>query len=146
MDISNRAVQYRRSRKTACDLNLHDYVPLFIAEKTPMMYKLKDDPEIVNYNVIVIKPSIFFREGVCFSDRNAAVYNANFYTNTEEDKFKNLDWNLLRSGFWDHMNPVIKDIQKKQISAEILVPHYISTDWFQKIISYKDAINDFFFE
>lgn len=147
IDISNLSVQDRRDSRKVGNRLLHDYVPLFIAERTPMMYKLikRDDIDRRKLNLLVISPGIILSDGVYFSNGNVASEDTTCYSNDNLEKLEELNWFLIRSGSWNDPDEEIKRIQKLEISAEVLIPDQVSPQWIVKIIPYDRKKRSYFF-
>jgi hypothetical protein len=147
MDIANSNVQRIRNRVSIGNRQLHDYVPLFFAKRTPMIYKVKKREGYNIYDIVVlcIRPEIFFLDGVYFLDGNAAGGRSDFYSNTQSENLKQLNWELIQSGNWNDIDEDLKRIQRNDISAELLVPDWIQPKWIEQIIPYDRRKRDFFF-
>jgi hypothetical protein len=129
VDISNPSIQNNRNRKeTVFDRNIHDYVPLYINPKNPMM----DSEKVKNYdsNIILLEviPHILVqKEQTLFSDGNAAQHETNFFHNQIE--MENVNWQLLQEGKW------VKGTESHRVMcSEVLVPDNVEVFYLNKII------------
>lgn len=113
IDISDPSIQILRGKNDPINnICIHDYVPLYINPKNPMLYKRKElQPEIC---FIEVSLSALFERKYLITDGNAASSRTKFYNSY--DFLKKLPWNVLRSGSW-------ADIEdgKRLICAEVLV-------------------------
>jgi len=79
-DISDQDAQSRRTKMRVHDSDLlvdpHDYVPLFIADNTPMLYVVSQSPEVI---LLEIQSAVADGDGVFFSDGNVASQYANLF-------------------------------------------------------------------
>jgi hypothetical protein len=115
-DISDADAQSRRTPinnpVTGINLDPHDYVPLFFADNTPMLYVVSDDSRVV---LLEISPEVSDTDGVHFSDANVASQYAQIYKDpTDLDQ---LDWSVIKSrrgAFWQNWKLIR--------SAEVLIP------------------------
>lgn len=134
-DFSNLGVQRRRDKFVpGTRKRLHDFVPLYFATHTPMQYRWTmetkySSPPLTQGQLIFVEVDgkcVFSREGVFFSDGNAASVDTNFFSDVLD--LCKLDWEIIR-------NKIIysrKYIRKK--AAEALIPRYIPVDWFSRIV------------
>ncbi|MDA8753771.1 DarT ssDNA thymidine ADP-ribosyltransferase family protein [Candidatus Marinimicrobia bacterium] len=116
-DISNRNVNALRNKnENIYGLNLHDYVPLYIKVKNPMMFVRNTiDEHLV---VLTIKPEILNIKGSLFTNGNAASNRTQYFRNIE--KIAQLDWGCLNNNYWNDY----EDGKRKKCS-EVLVPNQI---------------------
>jgi hypothetical protein len=116
-DISNRTVNALRNKnENIYGLNLHDYVPLYIKVKNPMMFVRNTIDE--NLVVLTIKPEILNIKGSLFTNGNAASNRTQYFRNIE--KIAQLDWGCLNNNYWNDY----EDGKRKKCS-EVLVPNQI---------------------
>jgi hypothetical protein len=129
---SNQEIQNSRSQIELGDLKGNDYVPLFFSKKTPFLYTIEMNPENNDIAMvyICIKPEILGEKGAYFSDGNIACTKATkTYCNLED--LSKLDWKNI----WDFNPDKIGWEEAKRVrSAEVLVPHKVAPEWFQKLI------------
>jgi hypothetical protein len=129
---SNQEIQESRSRIEVGDLKGNDYVPLFFSSKTPFLYAIEMNPENNDLAMVYvcIKPEILGEKGVFFSDGNIACTKAT-KTYCNLDDLSKLDWKNI----WEfNPNDIGWDEAKRVRSAEVLFPHRIAPEWFQKLI------------
>jgi hypothetical protein len=129
---SNQEIQESRSQIEVGDLKGNDFVPLFFSNKTPFLYRIEMTPENEDIAMVYvcIKPEILGEKGVYFSDGNiACTKTTKTYSNL--DDLSKLDWKNI----WN-FNPdgIGWDEAKRVRSAEVLIPHRIAPEWFQKLI------------
>ena len=126
-DISMSSVNNRRNKILSINgQNLHDYVPLYIKIKNPMLFCRKDigdDLVILNIN----KRILLDNENVIFSDGNAASGNTVFFNHLED--LEKLNWKCLNNPYWNDY-----DDGKRIKCAEILVKDEIKCSEIKKII------------
>lgn len=133
-DISNPNINKRRSRlESIFNYKVHDYAPLYINPRNPMMAaKCKEGirDEIV---LIKVSPNILVNKSVIFTDGNAGEESSKFYNNIED--FNNLDWACLHEEYYfDH-----KDGRRVRCS-EVLVFKHISIPYIEEMISTNEEI------
>ncbi|MCW7076179.1 MAG: DUF4433 domain-containing protein [Candidatus Syntrophoarchaeum sp.] len=131
-DISNMEVQERREDKIIDNIDLHSYVPLFFAKRTPMQYALKlggvDWQAPICF--LCINVEVLLIDGTYFTDGNAASNRTKFYDDLSElDK---LPWDILRADYW-----IKYEDGKRKRSAEVLVPHKIPFSMVHRVVVYN---------
>jgi hypothetical protein len=133
-DISNLQVNERRKRPI--DLtgrSIHDYAPLYINPKNPMLYTLcingkKDDLVLLN-----VLPQLLVAETVLFSDGNAASQSTKFYKDIEE--FNRLPWDCINDEVWSrHADG------KRFRCAEVLVPDRIPPPYILEVLCPNERV------
>lgn len=117
-DISLWGVQKRRTE-------FHTYVPLFIADNTPMLYTVfqKKREEIC---LLKIDKKISERPGVGFADGNVASHETRTYESL--DFISDEDWEILSSRY-----PAYWTKWKRIRSAEVLIPSEVSPEFINSI-------------
>lgn len=132
VDISNQEIQSHRSAKRLPQYpnkTLHDYVPLFIAHKPPMLSALREQqPDLVYLH---IDPKVLTLPQVVFTDGNARSDATEFYSRLED--LNCLDWAILRARYWKGDDPEQHLENKRRRSAEILVPGLIPASHVQAV-------------
>jgi hypothetical protein len=134
-DPSNKSVQnLRRNIKFDTGKELHDYVPLYFATHTPMQYVLTHGQRAIftQDNLIFIEIdsySIFGEPGFLVSDGNAAAKITKFYRGI--DGLSAIDWNAVNNRGYP------SDENKRKKAAETLVPDFISTKYFTRIVTFN---------
>ena len=113
MDVSDHDVQKRRKE-------FHDYVPLFFATNTPMLYVvLSKSAQIV---LLEISTLVLSNYRVKFSDGNIASSDTMIFTDLRD--LEKLDWEIILSH-----NPAYWKEWKRKRSAEVLVPERIPPNY-----------------
>jgi hypothetical protein len=140
--IANPWVQRRRDYiTTKIDgitraIDLHNYVPTFIAKHTPMQYIITTsapskgrDAVVTNNNLvfILIDPIKALNiKGTLISDGNAAVGETNLYSTS--DGLSKIDWGVIDC---PNEYPFCYDNEwKRKKSAEILIPRMVFNELF----------------
>lgn len=121
-DISYSTVQRRR-------VEYHDYVPLFFADNTPMLYVVFKE-QYENVCLLEINKGVMEIEGVKFSNGNVASEETVVYDSL--DDITNEEWEIIYSRhptYWD---------RKRIRSAEVLVPDEVSVEYITSISVDKD--------
>ena len=131
-DISNLEIQGARHYKRIPlypKLTLHDCVPLFVAPKPPMLSALREQqPEIIYLHV---GPQVLTLSQVVFTDGNARSNVTRFYNRLDDLRY--LDWEILRAHYWGSDDPAKHKENKRQRSAEVLIPGFIPSSYIQCI-------------
>lgn len=117
-DISNGAVQRKRN-------GWHNYVPLFFADNTPMLYCV-----IKSYknNIILLEidKDIAFEKNMRFSDGNIACGGTKIYDKL--DDLEQLDWSIIFN-----RKPACSKEWKRKRSAELLIPDKMNVSYISNI-------------
>jgi len=117
-DISDSGVQKRRKE-------FHDFAPLFLADNTPMLYKVFNE-YYENICLLEIDKEVKDVEGVQFSNGNVACKETEIYDSLE--RIKDDEWKVIYSREASYYNP------KKRIrSAEVLVPSQVPREYITSI-------------
>jgi hypothetical protein len=131
-DISSPEVQAGRQDKAVpCSpgKTLHDFVPVFIAPKSPMLSAKRDEQENIIYCHISLK--VIKLPGVLFSDGNSRSNSTRFYTDIVD--LEKLDWEILKSRYWGDDNETVHKENKRKRSAELLIPGCLPKDYIESI-------------
>lgn len=122
-DISDRVVQERRAGRHGClPHSLHDYVPLYLRARNPMLFCRR------RYNqalcLVAIDPAVMLDSEFAITDGNAASWGTRFYGRLSDLRL--LDWEALNCEYW---NSVVDGKRKR--CAEVLIhervaPGYIT--------------------
>lgn len=131
IDISDHDVQrWRTKADPHYGLSLHDYVPLYINPRNPMLYRRKE----MQRDICLIEVSLDALEKGCFliSDGNAASGNTKFFKSTADLRF--LPWDVLRSSFWTDF-----DDGKRKACSEVLVPNSIEPRFIRAVYCFSKA-------
>ncbi|WKZ58830.1 MAG: DUF4433 domain-containing protein [Cyclobacteriaceae bacterium] len=121
IDISNQQVNNRRNRIDPTIGNIHDFAPLYINPKNPMLFFLCKNGYRDNLILFKVNLHILLTENVAFSDGNAAVRSTSFYTNI--DDFNKLNWTVIKDEYWtNHIDG--KRIKCSEVLVKELIPLY----------------------
>ena len=133
VDISMQQVNERRNRiEPTLGGNIHDFAPLYINPKNPMLYYLCANGQRENLILLKVTPQILLADNVAFSDGNAAVRTTNFYTNI--DDFNKLNWTIIKDNYWTNY-PDGKRIKCSEVLVQDKIPIYYVTN----IFTYSEA-------
>jgi hypothetical protein len=124
-DISDSGVQSRRSE-------FHDYVPLYFADNTPMLYNVFDN--LLDYVILLeVNKRVIKYKDVKFSDGNVANIPTKIFSNVA-DLEDNLDWSTIYSREFPnlHREPWNWDWKRKKM-AEVLVPNKVAVSEIKSI-------------
>jgi hypothetical protein len=128
VDISMQQVNERRNRiEPTLGGNIHDFAPLYINPKNPMLYYLCVNGQRENLILLKVTPQILLADNVAFSDGNAAVRTTNFYTNI--DDFNKLNWTIIKDNYWTN-HPDGKRIKCSEVLVQGKIPIYYVTNIF----------------
>lgn len=144
VDVANAGIQGRRSKMLvpgAAGKCVHDFVPFYFAQKTPMqlavLNKKNVDQEFIIYFAVPIS-ILEARSGVYFTDASANTEDPpKFYPAAESDKLEGLNWGAIDSAKWKY-----SDEERHQKMAELLVPDYVSLDEVEYIVVWNKAIGE----
>lgn len=133
-NLANEDVQAGRAAVVVSSSNrpLHDYVPLYLGFKTPMVAI----NQAHNEDLLFLRFSldILAFPGTVVSDGNARSNASKFYLFSGPDTFSNLDIAAIRSVKYAR-NPELK--RKKQ--AEVLIPNRLPVSQMLDIICHDDS-------
>lgn len=130
-DISYRSVQNLRKNVL---VDIHDYVPLYFATHTPMLYDVYNKSDDGKFIVVIKIDLRIFEKRAFFTDMNAACKECNFYTKVED--LENLKWDIINE------RKCYSKLYKKYKQAELLVRNKVPPYYFKKIIfSDEDVLN-----
>ncbi len=127
-DIANAEVQQRRNR-AVFDKHLHDFVPLYMARRNPMLWVRRCLPRAY----IRLKLEVADKSGTVFSDCNASSYWAKFYRDPED--ISQIPWEVILAPTWTGLPD-----GKRKRCAEILVPGGVEPSFILDIRS-KYTVN-----
>jgi hypothetical protein len=133
-NLANEDVQAGRAAITVSVTNkpLHDYVPLYLGYKTPMVaFNQQHNEELL---FLRFPLDILSLSGSVVSDGNARALSTKFYLFDSIDVFSNLDLSAVRTVKYAH-NSEIK--RKKQ--AEVLIPDRLSIAHLYDIVCYSET-------
>ncbi len=133
IDISNHEIQDYRHYKHLPqypDLTLHDFIPLFIAPKPPMLSVLREIQNSIVY--ICISTDVLQLPCSVFTDGNARSNDTSFFVNIND--FSRLDWEILHSTYWGSHDAKEHQENKRRRSAEVLIRHSIPMSYINGIL------------
>jgi hypothetical protein len=137
-DCSNPDIKKNRSyRDPFYNLEINDYVPLYINPFNPYLSSKNVKYEIDKMVLIEILPHILIHEqNTLFSDGNAAILEkTNLFNNIKE--FNKLSWVEINKGLWE----LGKDTHST-LCSEVLIPNKIEISYFENIILSNDRYID----
>lgn len=134
LNLSNQDVQAGRAAITigATGKPLHDYVPLYIGFKTPMVAVNKGHNEDLLF--LQFSLDILTSGGVVIADGNARSTRTQFKVYTQINDFDFLDITAIRALKYAHDNELAR---KKQ--AEVLVPDTLQISQLLYITCYSES-------
>lgn len=133
VDISNRGVNARRNRiEKSLGGNIHDFSPLYINPKNPMLYVLCKTSNKEDLILLRVNPHILLVDNVAFSDGNAAVSTTKFYKDIND--FNKLNWKVIGAQYW-----TIHPDGKRMRCSEVLVQDRIPLYYICDILSYDET-------
>jgi len=142
--IADQEIREMRGRKivdSRVTLYVDDFVPLFFAMRTPMLYKImcteRQQSEIV---YICIDPMILGETGVRFSDGNVARHETRMFYKLED--LEKLDWDTIRSSSWNRFDFAKKNEARRVKSAEVLVPYKVDRHRIHRIVAHNKDIGN----
>jgi len=136
-DISDHGVQSRRTKLDPCyNRAIHDYAPLYIKCRNPMLFSRKH----INHELCLIEISFNALDGNEFliTDGNAASQDTNFYTTASA--VRNLPWEVLNAEFWNEFYD-----GKRKKCAEVLIFPQIEPEHIKAIHCQSDDCEFFLF-
>lgn len=125
VNVAEAGIQQRRSLMAVPGAQgkcVHDYVPFYFAQKTPMqlavLNKKNVDQELIIYFAISLQV-IDSKPGVYFTNASANTeVPPRFYTGAESHLLGDLNWPIINAGKWKYPD----DNERHQKMAELLVP------------------------
>jgi hypothetical protein len=138
---SNEIIKRRESVNLFNGRNLSEYVPLYFARRSPMLYvtegikNITDHyPHTVTPVYLVFNPSVLHSKGVIFADGNASASRTSIGIGT--DALMGVDMDCVRTSInsikYKYSNSVYNEIKRKK-QAEALVPGILSLDYLMGI-------------
>ncbi len=124
VDLAMPEIQELRAGRTVPDVRLtkqrelHDYAPLYICARNPMMFVRSSRHEEIC--VLRIDPSVLDLEGVVVTDGNAASDYTRFAA--APAGLAQVDEDLTFAEYWTDPNPYAYYDKKRRKCAEVLVP------------------------
>ncbi|HGM5077139.1 TPA: DarT ssDNA thymidine ADP-ribosyltransferase family protein [Serratia marcescens] len=144
-NVAEENIQNRRSTMLVPGANgrcVHDYVPFYFAQKTPMqlavLHKKNVDQELIIYFSISISV-LENRPGVFFTNASANTDIApNFYPASEAHQLNTLNWQAIDNSRWSYPN----DDERHQKMAELLIPDQVHIAEVGQIITWNTSISN----
>jgi hypothetical protein len=121
--IANQEVQQRRDFYIS-GVSCHDFVPLYLARRNPMLWALGDQPRAY----IRVRLEVADEEDVTFADGNAASRSTDFVRG--DFGVRRLPWDVILARKWTGSR---YPDGKRQRCSEVLVQHPIPCDQFLDI-------------
>ena len=142
VDVANSGIQGRRSKMLVPGAGgkcVHDYVPFYFAQKTPMqlavLNKKNVDQEFIIYFAVPISV-MESRCGVYFTDASANTEDPpTFYPGHASENLNRLNWAAIDSAKWKY-----SDEARHQKMAELLIPDSVSLDEIEYIVVWNQSI------
>ena len=129
--IHDESVLARRDKIIAqTGKKLNEYVNLYFQPRNAMLYRLINNLGVQNLVILQLSPEIWQEQGVCFSDRNAATYDSNFYLDVND--LSNIDLNVFNQEYWTDSTDT-----KQKMMAEILYPKQIASEYIMTVYAHK---------
>jgi hypothetical protein len=144
IDVANAGIQGRRSRMLVPGAGgkcVHDYVPFYFAQKTPMqlavLNKKNVDQELIIYFAVPLR-IMESRPGVYFTDASANTEDPpTFYPGSAAENLTLLNWAAIDSAKWKY-----PDEERHQKMAELLIPESVSLEEIEYIVVWNDAVGN----
>jgi hypothetical protein len=136
-DLSLENIQRVRAEKIVpCSgRSLHDYVPLYFGNRTPLVAMHRDKNEQLVF--LRFSLDILSHGGVVISDGNARSDATTFRQYTHLDDLEILDPTAIKTTFYWNDDEI-----KRRKQAEVLVPENLSLDLLYEIICHSEAARD----
>jgi hypothetical protein len=134
-NIDNASVNRIRSKSDPVfGRSLHSYAPFYFNPKNPMLYVNKGKQNDIL--ILAFSRNLLTRDGVLFTDGNAAKKQTNFYTDLRD--LNKLNWDCLRADFWNSF-----ENGKSHRMAELLVYKMVSVKNLVKIFCFDEETLEF---
>ena len=144
-DVAEQSIQNRRHTMPVSCSNgkfVHDYVPFYFAQKTPMQLSLVAKKNIDQPLLIYFAVSITIIEnipGVVFTDASAnTAQPPNFFGQSAIEQLETLNWDIINSKKWGYSI----DNERHQKMAELLIPDSLDISHIDHIIVWNPTIKD----
>lgn len=132
--IADKSVQRRRDVKKVFGMSIHDYVPLYLVRRNPMLLKVwQDFPGDFAYVRVNLKAAD--KGCTTISNGNAASDATCFFRKLSE--VDEIPWEVLRSEWWNEFPD-----GKRQRCAEILIPKKVEPRFIIDVKCYKPLAVD----
>lgn len=133
-DLSDLQIQRARKLRPVLDTgrNLHEFVPLYFAFKTPMLSLRRDRNEDIIY--LRFPLDVLGLPGAIFSDGNARDEKTRFFPFGSVDDLAVLDVRAINSVKWGQ-----DDEKKRRKQAEILIPARLDVTYLIDILCFSNS-------
>lgn len=134
-DLSDPGCQSRRTCRTVgCDVvNLHDYVPLFINPRNPMLYRLEKTQHELGMDgslaILELSAESTHSPASLVSDGIASSSATHLFHADDPVAWQALDWNALRCRSWVDA----PEGTGRRLMAEVLVPGSVERLHIRKV-------------
>jgi hypothetical protein len=142
VDVAAAGIQCRRGAMEVPGSegrHVHDYVPFYFAQKTPMqlsvILKKNVDQQFLIYFAVPLR-IIDSRQGVFFTSASANTdIPPPFFCSAESDRLGDLNWGIIDHNKWKYPD----DNERHQKMAELLVPDLVSMADVAYIVAWNDG-------
>lgn len=143
VNVAEAGIQCRRSLMAvpgAPGKFVHDYVPFYFSQKTPMqlavLNKKNVDQELIIYfavslQVIGTRPGVFFTNASANTD-----IPPEFYAASDSNRLSDLNWQVIDCNKWSYPD----DNERHQKMAELLIPDYVFIGEVSYIVVWNQSI------
>ncbi len=143
VNVAEAGIQHRRAGMIvpgSGNRTVHDYVPFYFAQKTPMqlavLHKKNVDQQFIIYFAVSISV-MDSREGVYFTDASANTdVPPNFYLASASENLNALNWKIIDSLKWAYPN----ETERHQKMAELLIPDSVGINEIESILVWNESI------
>lgn len=143
VNVAEVGIQNRRSSMIvpgSGNRTVHDYVPFYFAQKTPMqlavLHKKNVDQQFIIYFAVPIS-ILESRQGVYFTDASANTdIPPAFYPASDSASLDKLNWQVIDSLKWAYP----QENERHQKMAELSVPDSVSTSEISYIVVWNESI------
>ena len=105
--------------------NLHDYANLYFTYHNPMLFRRKDQADVLC--ILALSATVLNIDDCVVSDRNAAASLVRFFS--AEVGIRKLDFNKIYAQYWTEGDFFERRDRKAIKCAEILIPHHIPYEY-----------------
>lgn len=146
-DVSKRTVQEKRHLKMIWNINVHDFVPLYMTAKTPTFWdhKCSEEYKINDFIFIAFSIDILKQKNIKFAYSDWNVWSETTKIYTDVCNIDKIPFNTLNAETRNSDNKIVKKENKRKRCSEILIYgkidcKYIWAFWrIFSIIWYKDS-------
>ena len=124
--LAAHGVQIRRNRYVPTSGRpLHDYVPLYLVRRTPMLWDVRDKPHVF----VLVDLRIADKTGTLYTDGNAASDATRFFS--DPTHIGEVPWDVLHGRRWTGSG--VQDGRRRRC-AEILVLDRVATEFILGVV------------